>query len=142
MPKTFPDHSTSRILTAELINGVTLDFAAENLPQTKRNEIGKRVMSLTLEELFKFNYMQTDPNPANYFYDIEKDKLFLLDFGATRAFPDEFLDNYIEIIKAATEKQTDKIRELSKNIGFLTGEENKAMLNAHEVFLFLFLNFF
>lgn len=120
-------------MTAELINGVTLDFAAENLSQSKRNKIGKRVMSLTLEELFKFNYMQTDPNPANYFYDVENDQLFLLDFGATRAFPDEFLDNYIEIIKAATEKKTDRITDLSKVIGFLTGEENRTMLNAHEV---------
>lgn len=120
-------------MTAELINGVTLDFAAENLSQSKRNEIGKRVMSLTLEELFKFNYMQTDPNPANYFYNVENDQLFLLDFGATRAFPDEFLDNYIEIIKAATEKKFDRITDLSKVIGFLTGEENRNMLNAHEV---------
>ena len=29
-------------------------------------------MELTLRELFEFKYMQTDPNPANFFYNREK----------------------------------------------------------------------
>ena len=45
--------------------------------------------------------MQTDPNPANYLYDQDINRLHLLDFGAGRDFDDEFLGNYLEIIHGA-----------------------------------------
>ena len=42
--------------------------------------------------------MQTDPNPSNFYYDPNNDKVILLDFGAAREYSKEFIDNYIEII--------------------------------------------
>jgi len=37
------------------------------------------------------------------------------------------MDNYIEIIKAASEKNEKEILRLSKILGFFTGEENEIM---------------
>ena len=59
-----------------------MDFVAENYDQETRNSVGQRIMDLTLQELFKFRYMQTDPNPANFFYNKAKDTVYLIDFGA------------------------------------------------------------
>jgi len=89
------------------------------------------MLELCFRELFEWKVMQTDPNPANYLYDLEKKRLNLLDFGAGRDFDTEFLDKYIEIIYGAYSSDREKIIENSKELGFLTGEENREMLNAH-----------
>ncbi len=35
-----------------------------------------------LTQLFEFRYLQTDPNPANFFYNPENDTLSVIDYGA------------------------------------------------------------
>jgi len=56
------------------------------------------MLELCFRELFEWKVMQTDPNPANYLYDKNKEVLNLLDFGAGREFSDDFLGTYIEVI--------------------------------------------
>ena len=75
--------------------------------------------------------MQTDPNPANYLYDKQKKILNLIDFGAGREFPTEFLGQYLEIIHGAYTSDKKKIIDNSLKMGFLTGEENREMQDAH-----------
>lgn len=58
-------------------------------------------MDLTLRELFEFRYMQTDPNPSNFYYAAKTDQIILLDFGAAKEYRKEFIDNYIEVIYGA-----------------------------------------
>lgn len=55
----------------------------------------------------------------------------MLDFGAGREFDNEFLDHYMQIIYGAYKSDKDLILHHSHRINFLTGEENKEMLNAH-----------
>ena len=71
------------------------------------------MLELCFRELFEWKVMQTDPNPANYLYDLKTDRLNLLDFGAGRDFTDEFLDSYIEIIHGAYSSNREKIIERS-----------------------------
>jgi aarF domain-containing kinase len=85
-------------------------------------------MQLTMKELFEFKYMQTDPNPANFFYNSENKQLNLIDFGAARSFSDKFIDNYIQVIYHSTLKNKEEIIKYSINLGFLTGEENRTMM--------------
>ena len=132
VPKIITNLTTGRILTTEFVKGAYLDYVALNYSQEKRNSIGERIMLLTLEELFKYKFMQTDPNPANFFYDIGNDLLYLLDFGAARSFSEEFMNKYIQIVYGAAVHNRKLIMDASKDIGFLTGEENKAMKQAHE----------
>jgi len=75
--------------------------------------------------------MQTDPNPANYLYDENQDVMNLLDLGAGRDFDEGFLSSYFQIVWGAYKSDRDAIIKNSENIGFLTGEENKEMHNAH-----------
>ncbi len=75
--------------------------------------------------------MQTDPNPANFIYDLNKQRLNLIDFGSARDYDDKFLDGYMNIIYGAFTENKDQILHYSRNLGFLTGEENREMLNAH-----------
>jgi len=124
------DHlSTKRILTTEFIDGLEIDTFL-NAPQHIRNRIGSLMIKLCFTELFEFKMMQTDPNPANYLYNKEKDVMNLLDLGAGRDFDETFLDHYMQIIWGAYTSDRDKILHHSEKIGFLTGEESKEMYNA------------
>jgi len=132
VPKIIDHLTTSRVLTSEFVKGSSLDFAAINCSQETRNSIGERIMILTLEELFKYKFMQTDPNPANFLFNSSSNILYLLDFGATRAYSVDFMDKYIKIVYGAAVNNRKLIMDISHEIGFLTGEENKAMKQAHE----------
>ncbi|KAM8947166.1 atypical kinase COQ8A, mitochondrial isoform 2-T2 [Pelodytes ibericus] len=130
VPTVVDELCSEHVLTTELVSGFPLD-QAEELPQETRNEICSNILLLCLRELFEFRFMQTDPNWSNFFYDPQLNKIALLDFGATRGFDEKFTDMYIEIIRAAADKDREKLLRKSIEMKFLTGYESKAMENAH-----------
>ena len=75
--------------------------------------------------------MQTDPNWTNFLYNAETNKLELLDFGASREYPEEFMTKYTKLLAAASRSDRETVRDLSIDLGYLTGHESKAMLDAH-----------
>uniref|UniRef100_A0A4W4F9J1 Atypical kinase COQ8A, mitochondrial n=2 Tax=Electrophorus electricus TaxID=8005 RepID=A0A4W4F9J1_ELEEL len=130
VPNVVDELCSQHVLTTELVCGFPLD-KAEGLPQELKNEICEQILILCLRELFEFRYMQTDPNWSNFFYNPQTHKVALLDFGATRGFDASFTDVYIEIIKAAADRNREGVLQRSIAMKFLTGYESKAMLNAH-----------
>ncbi|XP_029043307.1 atypical kinase COQ8B, mitochondrial isoform X1 [Osmia bicornis bicornis] len=130
VPATIDELSTNQIFTTEMIEGIPVDKCT-NMDMETREHICKLIMRLCLNELFVFRYMQTDPNWSNFFYNTDTKQLILLDFGACRDYDKSFMDKYIEIIYAASEGDRDKILNLSKEMGFLTGYESKIMEEAH-----------
>lgn len=130
VPRVIKELSGKRVITSELITGNPIDKVAE-LDQDERNFVSAAILRLVLRELFEFRTMQTDPNWANFFYNEEQGKLWLLDFGATRTYSKEFVDSYIEVVKSAAMEDREKIISLSEKLGFLTGLEPKVMVDAH-----------
>lgn len=122
-PKVVDPLSTRHILTTEFVDGLEIDQFM-NASQEVRNRLGYLMIKLCFKELFEFKMMQSDPNPANYLYHQEKDVMNLLDLGAGRDFEDSFLDNYMQIIWGAKQKDRDMILHHSEQVGFLTGEES------------------
>ena len=57
--------------------------------------------TLFFRELFEFRLVQTDPNFANYRYDLATQQLILLDFGATRDYSTEMVGHYRQILQGA-----------------------------------------
>lgn len=55
----------------------------------------------------------------------------LIDFGATRFYTDDFINNYRAIILAAVADDYNKVLHLSREMKFLTGYETKQMEEAH-----------
>ncbi|XP_034976535.2 atypical kinase COQ8B, mitochondrial isoform X2 [Zootoca vivipara] len=130
VPKVVEELSTHRVLSMELAGGVPLDRCQE-LSQELRNEICSHILRLCLREVFEFRFMQTDPNWSNFFYDAERHKVTLLDFGASRDFSKEFTDNYIEVVRAAADGDRAKVLQKSKDLKFMTGFETKVFEDAH-----------
>lgn len=130
VPEVFDELSARRVITMELVNGVPLDRCVD-LDQETRNEICFNILQLCLRELFEFRFMQTDPNWSNFFYNSEQNKIFLLDFGACRDYPELFTDHYIEVVHAASVGDRATVLQKSKDLKFLTGFEAKAFEDAH-----------
>lgn len=91
VPQVIDDFSGSQVFTSEFINGLTIDECVD-LDQETRNEITKNFMVLLFTELFKFRYMQTDPNWANFLFNQETRQvlytflklIFVMRFGRFR----------------------------------------------------------
>ncbi|XP_047164557.1 protein ABC transporter 1, mitochondrial [Vigna umbellata] len=122
--------SSRRVLTTELVYGITIDKVA-SLDQETRNHIGKKLLELTLMELFVFRFMQTDPNWGNFLFDEATKIINLIDFGAARDYPKVFVDDYLRMVLACANGDSDGVIEMSRRLGFLSGMESDVMLDAH-----------
>uniref|UniRef100_UPI00398E8C6B atypical kinase COQ8B, mitochondrial-like n=1 Tax=Pristiophorus japonicus TaxID=55135 RepID=UPI00398E8C6B len=94
-------------------------------------QICSSILELCLREVFEFRFMQTDPNWSNFFFDAGKQKVTLLDFGASREFDKEFTDNYIQVVRAAADGDREKVLQKSRDLKFLSGYETKVFEDAH-----------
>ncbi|KAJ4727952.1 protein ABC transporter 1, mitochondrial [Melia azedarach] len=130
VPVVVDNISSKRVLTTELVSGIPIDKVAQ-LNQETRNYVGKKLLELTLTELFVFHFMQTDPNWSNFLYDEATKTINLIDFGAAREFPKSFVDDYLRMVLACANGDRDPVIEMSQRLGFLTGMENEIMLEAH-----------
>ncbi|EYB92669.1 hypothetical protein Y032_0191g1308 [Ancylostoma ceylanicum] len=134
VPEVVDSLTTNRVLTAEYVVGKPVDKCV-NEPQVVRDYIAGKFIELCLKEIFVWRFMQTDPNWSNFFLGIHpvtgEPRMVLLDFGASRSYSKKFVDRYMKIIKAASDADTKKIIEHSREIGFLTGYETEIMEKAH-----------
>jgi len=87
--------------------------------QKTRDTIISRLMELTLRELFEFKLMQTDPNFANYRYNVVNEKIVLLDFGACRDVDTDISKAYGTVMQAALANDADAVYEAAIAIGFI-----------------------
>ncbi|GMY06867.1 protein ABC transporter 1, mitochondrial [Fagus crenata] len=130
VPLVVDNLSSKKVLTTELVSGIPIDKVAL-LDQKTRNDIGKRLLELTLMELFVFRFMQTDPNWSNFLYDEATNLINLIDFGAARGYPKRFVDDYLRMVVACANSDGDAVIKMSRRLGFLTGMESDIMLDAH-----------
>ncbi|EAT83480.2 hypothetical protein SNOG_09288 [Parastagonospora nodorum SN15] len=130
VPKVFFEASGPTVLTAKLMHGVGVT-KLKTLKQEQRDWIGTQILRLCLREIVEFKFMQTDPNWTNFLYNAKAQKVELLDFGASREYPDEFVGPYVNILIGASQGDRNAIRDGSIELGYLTGDESPTMLDAH-----------
>jgi aarF domain-containing kinase len=134
VPEVFPEACGPEVLTAELMYGKAVTKIPD-LSQDERDWIGTQILRLCLRELMEWRFMQTDPNWTNFLYSRGDNntprRLELLDFGASRDFPESFVTPYIKLLIAASTHDRTTCRDLSIKLGYLTGAESQAMLTAH-----------
>ena len=121
VPEIFPALCTQRVLTSRLVKGHPIDLAVGQ-PQAVRNAIARTVLVVTIRELFEWRFIQSDPNYANFLYDAPARTIHLIDFGAARRYSKAFVDGYMRLVWAAANKDREAILEVSRELGFVTGE--------------------
>ncbi|ODA78367.1 hypothetical protein RJ55_05748 [Drechmeria coniospora] len=119
-----------QVLTMDFLDGVGVT-RVKSFTQHQRDWIGTQLMRLCLREITEFKFMQTDPNWTNFLYNADDNKLELLDFGASRDYPETFVRQYVQLLEAASRADRVAVGHLSESLGYLTGHESKAMFDAH-----------
>lgn len=130
VPKVYAEASGKQVITMEFMDGIGVT-RIQSFTQEQKDWIGTQILRLCLREITEFKFMQTDPNWTNFLYNASTNKLELLDFGASREYPEAFITTYAKLLAAASKSDRDSVRELSIKLGYLTGHESKAMLDAH-----------
>ncbi|KAI1774192.1 ABC1-domain-containing protein [Hypoxylon cercidicola] len=131
VPQVFAEASGRQVLTMEFMEGVGVTRAGGAFTQAQKDWIGTQILRLCLRETTEFRFMQTDPNWTNFLYNARTRKLELLDFGASREYPAAFVRRYVRLLEAASRADRGAVAALSERLGYLTGHESRAMLDAH-----------
>lgn len=131
VPRIIEQASGAQVLTMELMSGTAVTKMIPELTQEDRDFIGTAILGLCLREVAIYRFMQTDPNWTNFLYNPHDKKIELLDFGASREYPEEFVQLYTSLLKAAAEGDREAVEALSVKLGYLTGMETKQMTQAH-----------
>ena len=130
VPKIYPEACGKEVITMQYMEGTGVTKVT-SFTQEQRDWIGTQILRLCLREITEFHFMQTDPNWTNFLFNPATNKLELLDFGASREFPERFINLYVRLLEAASRSDRGAVKHLSEELGYLTGHESKAMVDAH-----------
>ncbi len=115
------DFTTVNILAMTHIGGVPIESLV-SAPQEERDRVVSLLMALLFREIFEFRLVQTDPNFANYRYDRDTQQLILLDFGATRAYPEHIAEGYRQVMQGAVQNDRARMDAGAAQIGFFQAD--------------------
>jgi predicted unusual protein kinase regulating ubiquinone biosynthesis (AarF/ABC1/UbiB family) len=81
VPRVYPQHSTSRILTMDFLKGVHIDQFLERGPsQEERNQIAEKIVRAWARMLYAGRLSYADMHPGNFLV-LDDGRLGVLDFG-------------------------------------------------------------
>lgn len=135
VPAVYPEYSTGNVLCTSFERGVGVsDPQVLELPQERRNTIGRAIMDICCKEVFLWSKMQTDPNFGNYLIHIASDPgdhdcIVLLDFGAFRDFDETVLGPGKEMIRASYLRDRERLIKALRDLDFLPANIPEKNLN-------------
>jgi len=127
-PEVVDEWTTETVLAMTFQKGEAVS-ALESAPQRVKDKMMTSLFALFFKEIFEYHLIQTDPNLANYLVDIENEAWVLLDFGATRAFPESLALAYLNLIRAADEKNDEALMSAAMQIGLVDSSANDEQLS-------------
>lgn len=130
LPRPDDRFTTPDVLAMDFIDSRPIETLAD-APQPVRDAAARNLSELVIEELFRFNLMQTDPNFANYRWQPDAGhpdgaRIVLLDFGATRGFSPEVAPRYLALLRAALDGDRDAIADAAIAIGYFRADTEPA----------------
>lgn len=136
LPQVYPELSTASILVMSFVEGQPIE-SLQSAGQSERDRVISLLFKLLFRELFEFKLVQTDPNFANYLYNLQTKQLVLLDFGACRDYSNEISNGYKDLFSAASCQDRSAMAKALTEIGFFSQsilpEQKEAVLNVVEL---------
>ncbi|MBH0057890.1 AarF/ABC1/UbiB kinase family protein [Pseudoalteromonas sp. SWXJZ94C] len=121
VPNVYPEHSTQQVLTMEYIKAEPIENITK-LPDSQKSFVAEQLIDLFFKEMFEFKLIQTDPNFANFHYQLDTQKIVLFDFGATREISTELSRAYLALFKAGSENNREGVLKAASNIGYFKND--------------------
>lgn len=122
IPKPVAELSSQRVLTTELLSGLTIEQARQRT-QAEKNVWGKLLFRALVAQLLVLRKLQSDPNPANYAF-LENGRIALFDFGSIKELPDWLHAGYTKTIGLCRLNRFEEITAVasSMQVRLKTGE--------------------
>ena len=129
LPDVYSDLTGKGVLAMSYVEGASLE-SLDGAPQAVRDRIVTLLIDLVLRELFEFRLMQTDPNFANYRYNIATRRIVLLDFGAVREFSPHVTESYHSLLNAGVAGDRAASTRAARDLGLFARETPPARQDA------------
>ncbi|MDD9968503.1 MAG: AarF/ABC1/UbiB kinase family protein [Myxococcales bacterium] len=128
VPQVHPSLSTERTLVMDFVDAPHLfAWASEHGSQVMRDDLARRLIDLTVREMFAFGLAQTDPNFANFLYRPDHDEIVMLDFGACQTVSPEVREVYRRMLSAALDDDWQAMEGGLVGAGYLRSESPEDM---------------
>ncbi len=138
VPNVVDELSNPRVLAMSFASGQALRTWISSGPSpAKKQQIARAVLDLYFQEFFDWGLVQTDPNWGNFLIEDSAQSLNLtvLDFGACKQYPREFIQNYVQLLTLASQKNSKMIRDHAIAFGLIDPRESPAAFAAFEEIL-------
>ena len=117
IPRTFPELSSSRILTMEYIEGVAVNkLTCEAASDEQRQSIARLAADVYVEMIFTLGAYHADPHPGNVLV-INGSELGLLDFGMVGRIDDRLRESIEEMLLSVISQDVSMLATLIKRVG-------------------------
>jgi len=118
VPEVLPHLCGSRVLTTELVDGVTWSEMLQ-WSQAERDLVGETLFRFVFRSLYGMHAFNGDPHPGNYLFH-PGGRVTFLDFGLVKHFSDEEMTTFIGMVKAAAyDHDIPSFRRILEHAGML-----------------------
>ena len=127
VPQVLEEYCSDQVLALSYEPGLSArEAAVRGLSQERRNALATASLDLFLRELFDWGMVQTDPHFGNYKVRPgaggDRDRIVLLDFGATRLFGRGFVESYREMLRGALARDRAQTLRGAAGIGVMPND--------------------
>ncbi|MGR6128545.1 ABC1 kinase family protein [Paenibacillus sp. SER-28] len=130
IPKIYWDHTSSRILTMEFLDGTHLGSREELLRRGYNlKELAQRLVNSMLHQIFIEGFFHADPHPGNLLV-LKNGSLAYLDFGMTGRLSEEMKNHLASLIIALMRKNTDAMVRSIERLGLVEPDTDLNALRA------------
>jgi ubiquinone biosynthesis protein len=129
IPATYPELSTRRVLTMELLDGIKLS-EVDRLAAAKvdLDEIARRGAAVCLKMIFDYGFYHADPHPGNILV-LEGCRVGLLDFGMVGRIEERLHEDVGEMLVALSNLDAEHMTSMILRVGKTPPDLDRAALS-------------
>ena len=129
IPCPYPELSTSRVLTMELVEGIKLADSEQLVcAELDLGEIARRGANLYLKMIFGHGFYHADPHPGNVVL-LKNNVIGLLDFGMVGRIDERLHEDIEEMLLAIANRDAEHLTSIITRVGAVPPELDRAALS-------------
>ncbi len=128
IPKVYREVTTSRVLTAEFVEGIKIsDIDRLKSAGLDRKVIIARGADLVLKQVFEYGFFHADPHPGNIFA-LPNNVICLIDFGMVGVVDRQTRDDFVDLLDSIVHQNEIQASEVLLKLTYWDEEPDRRLL--------------
>jgi ubiquinone biosynthesis protein len=128
IPKVYREVTTSRVLTAEFVEGIKIsDIDRLESAGLDRKVIITRGADLILKQVFEYGFFHADPHPGNIFA-LPNNVICLIDFGMVGVVDRQTRDDFVDLLDSIVHQNEIQASEVLLKLTYWDEEPDRRLL--------------